>query len=153
MRFVKKLAGVLCLIFLLTACSEVVEETTSQSVLDTSAEESIESTPPETINALEDVNAKTRFSHLQAVPFLEEDRFALRGVAADYVLDYNSFYDKYECDDLFGDGIADAASFVIGESRAENLVGDSVLIFAGDHATAVAGDIGIGTSTLTIQEL
>lgn len=90
--------------------------------------------------------------YLPPVSFQDEKKFMLQGIAADYIEDYDLFYDKYKRDDLFSHGIIDAASYLIGESRFENLAGDSVLFFT-QAQDIVADELGIGSSLASVIDV
>lgn len=86
-----------------------------------------------------------RYTRLPAPVFADASRFALRGAAAEYArTDYAAFRKNTTVRDLYRDGVIDAASFIIGEHRFENIVGGSVLIFDSRHKEPVAGNIAVG---------
>ena len=86
-----------------------------------------------------------RYTRLPAPAFAEASRFTLRGAAAEYArVDYATFRKNTSVRELYRDGVIDAATFIIGEHRFENIVGGSVLIFDSRHKEPVVGDIAVG---------
>lgn len=142
-----KLIFLLLLVAILTACAPSAPHADSEAAnsgISEMGEPTPESAASETFSEPQTPPEELFFTHLPPVPFMEESVFDLQGIAADYVRDYDTFYDRYQRDELFAQGVIDAASYVVGETRAENLVGDSVLIFTEKYTLPVAGSIGIG---------
>ncbi len=90
-------------------------------------------------------DSQRRYIRLPAVALVDASRFVLHGAAAEYArVDYATFRKNTGVRELYRDGIIDAASFIIGEHRFENVVGGSVLIFDSRHKEPVVGNIAVG---------
>jgi hypothetical protein len=103
---------------------------------------------------LDQLQLSGQYTRLPGIRFRDEASFDLRDAAADYArLDYEAFLDAYATDALFRAGIIDAASYIIGETLTENLVGGSTLVFGPRYQTPVASEIGIGAPVSAILDL
>ena len=90
--------------------------------------------------------AEEAYKRLPGISFKDEAGFALKGIAADYArMDYALFQKMHDEYMLYREGIIDAASYIVGNTRFENRVGGSTLVFDSRHRSPIAGEIGIGT--------
>lgn len=94
-----------------------------------------------------------QYVHLKTIPFQDASVFILHGVAADYIQqEYETFRSGVDSKTLYADGVIDAASFIIGEERFENIFGGSLLIFDKRHQQTVVGDIRVGDALTRIRD-
>ena len=94
-----------------------------------------------------------QYAYLKIIPFKDVSLFVLHGVAADYIRQgYETFRLSTDSKKLYADGVIDAASFIIGEERFENIVGGSLLIFDKRHQQTIVGDIHVGEALVKVRD-
>ena len=90
---------------------------------------------------------------LPVIQFRDEVSFELKNAAADYArMDYATFLKTHDRFSLYKEGVIDAASYIIGDTKFENVAGGSTLVFSSRYSHPITGDIGIGSPISAIRD-